>query len=246
MLCNNCGKQFSDDARFCSNCGSSLSSSSNSHEVIATSNGPGIKLVPAKCTGCGASLEVDSNERAAICPFCKNAYIVDQAINNYDIDMRGNLNVGSATINVAGVSVENLLVRANDFERKNDFVNALDYYNRVLDIDFSKDEAHHGIKRIKDAIENYIYFESKANKGFSKGLLQLKKDRIIYSPFNKREETYYLDRITNLKKPLGSIQFDYPNKFAGVTIGLNLRVNKKWFDIINSAKMGEYPEIVIY
>lgn len=42
-------------------------------------------LTQAKCTNCGAPLEVDSLKEAAICPYCKTAYIVEKAINNYNI-----------------------------------------------------------------------------------------------------------------------------------------------------------------
>lgn len=139
-----------------------------------------MKLVPAQCTGCGASLTVNSNEKAAICPFCNNAYIVEQAINNYNINMKGNINVKNATINVVGINVDNLLILARDFELKHEDYNALEYYNKVLDIDFSKQEAHNGIKRVNYKIENYVYFETVARKVFSSGALQLKKDRIEY------------------------------------------------------------------
>ena len=40
-------------------------------------------LVKAKCTNCGGTLQVDSEKKAAICPYCKEAYVVEEAINNY-------------------------------------------------------------------------------------------------------------------------------------------------------------------
>ncbi len=44
-------------------------------------------LTNAKCTNCGGSLQVDSTKKAAICPFCNEAYIVEEAINNYNISI---------------------------------------------------------------------------------------------------------------------------------------------------------------
>lgn len=44
-----------------------------------------MSLVPAKCTSCGASLEVDNVKDAAICPYCRTAFVVEKAINNYNI-----------------------------------------------------------------------------------------------------------------------------------------------------------------
>lgn len=41
-------------------------------------------LVNAKCTNCGGNLEVDDIRDAAICPYCKSAYIVKDAINIYN------------------------------------------------------------------------------------------------------------------------------------------------------------------
>lgn len=40
-------------------------------------------FVNAKCPNCGGSLQVDNGKRAAVCPFCKEAYVVEDAINNY-------------------------------------------------------------------------------------------------------------------------------------------------------------------
>lgn len=44
-------------------------------------------LVPAKCTNCGASLQIDNTQQAAICPYCHSAYVVQQAINNYNYNV---------------------------------------------------------------------------------------------------------------------------------------------------------------
>ena len=33
-------------------------------------------LVDAKCPNCGGSLKINDDKKAAICPYCKEAYIV--------------------------------------------------------------------------------------------------------------------------------------------------------------------------
>ena len=43
------------------------------------------RLVPAVCTQCGAKLEVDPTQDAAVCPYCNTPYIVDKAIQNYNV-----------------------------------------------------------------------------------------------------------------------------------------------------------------
>ena len=246
MFCMNCGKELPDASKFCFSCGEALVLSNSNESFMVNTAVSQTTLVPAKCTGCGAALEVDNREKAAICPFCNNAYIVEQAINNYNIKMNGNLNVGTATINVNGVNVDNLLLRAKDFLAKGNFESALNYYNQVLDIDFSRQEAHDGINMTKHAIDNYTYFSSDANQGFSTGTLQLKKNRLIYLSKNGKEKVYYLNQITKLTKQATIIQFEYPKTFAAVTIGFKFGISKQWADIINSAMNGIYPEVKVY
>lgn len=43
-------------------------------------------IVQAKCTCCGGALQVDNTQKAAICPYCNQAYVVEDAINNFVID----------------------------------------------------------------------------------------------------------------------------------------------------------------
>ena len=40
-------------------------------------------IVQAKCTNCGGTLQVDNTQRAAICPYCNQAYVVEDAINSF-------------------------------------------------------------------------------------------------------------------------------------------------------------------
>ena len=42
-------------------------------------------LVPAKCTQCGAALTLDPSQDAAVCPFCGTPFVVEKAINNYNV-----------------------------------------------------------------------------------------------------------------------------------------------------------------
>ena len=83
MFCVNCGAQLSDGAKFCSHCGVKQESS-----IVKTTTNESAKLVPAKCTSCGGQLTVNPSQQAAVCPFCNSAFIVEQAINNYNIPSR--------------------------------------------------------------------------------------------------------------------------------------------------------------
>ncbi len=47
--------------------------------------GEHVKIVPALCTQCGGRVEVDPNSEKAACPFCGMTFIVEKAINNYNV-----------------------------------------------------------------------------------------------------------------------------------------------------------------
>lgn len=55
-------------------------------------------LVPAKCTQCGGNITVDNQKDAAICPFCGTPYIVEQAINNYNITNNNHIHANVVNI----------------------------------------------------------------------------------------------------------------------------------------------------
>ncbi len=47
--------------------------------------GESVKLVPASCTKCGGTVNVDPQTDMASCPFCGTSFIVERAINNYNV-----------------------------------------------------------------------------------------------------------------------------------------------------------------
>ena len=65
-------------------------------------------IVLAKCTNCGATLKVDSSKDAAICPFCESAYIVEKAINNYNVTN----NISANVVNVYGGNYADFVITA--------------------------------------------------------------------------------------------------------------------------------------
>lgn len=48
-------------------------------------------LVPAKCTQCGATIEVNPNAKKLICRYCGNEFIVEKAINNYNVSINASV-----------------------------------------------------------------------------------------------------------------------------------------------------------
>ena len=48
-------------------------------------------LVKAKCTECGAPIEVNPNAEKLICRYCGNEFIVEKAINNYNVSINASV-----------------------------------------------------------------------------------------------------------------------------------------------------------
>ena len=44
-----------------------------------------VKMVPSLCTQCGGTVEVDEKAETAKCPFCGTTFVVEKAINNYNV-----------------------------------------------------------------------------------------------------------------------------------------------------------------
>jgi len=60
-----------------------------------------VVLSEARCTSCGANLKVDPTKDAAVCEFCGAAFVVEKAINNYNIE-NAQINAQTINLNVGG------------------------------------------------------------------------------------------------------------------------------------------------
>lgn len=69
-------------------------------------------FVPAKCTQCGAKLKVDSAKEAAICQYCGTPFVVEKAINNFNVTNVTNIDTLKAeTVNVLDSNSAELIYR---------------------------------------------------------------------------------------------------------------------------------------
>ena len=242
MYCSSCGAKIPDDSKFCFNCGARAGSFDLSR---FTPPPPQTKFTPAKCTNCGASLTVDPSQKAAVCPFCNSAYIVEKAIQEYNIQVSGNLTVNGAQININGKNLDNLLERAEQCASSGDFDKAMDYFNEVLDSDISSERANRGIHKIKNILNDYVYMSEKTGKG----LLELKKGRLILTT-NVNPQLYELDRIFGVeivKKGFFSSEKLLQFTYSGIPqrrITLETSNANKGFIAIEDAKMGKYPKMI--
>lgn len=240
MFCMNCGAKLPDGAAFCSSCGAKLGGAPST-PMPST----GTKFVPAKCTNCGGQLDVDPTMQAAVCPYCNTAFVVEQAINNFNVTMNGGINIGSAVVNVNGVSVDNLLERAKQFEAEGKLESAKQYYNKVLDCDISNAIAKQGVARTEDLMNNYVFFQAEHKNLFSANqIVQAKIDRLdLYNKNGVVDKTYYYMNMKNVKTGgfNTSVQFDYPGSFGAVVLGLSPHCQ----DVVNlilCVQMGKGPK----
>lgn len=71
------------------------------------------QFVPATCTKCGAALDVDPSQEAAVCPYCDTPYIVEKAIQQYNIQNAHIDHVDHVTVDLKG-SVDSVLGFASE------------------------------------------------------------------------------------------------------------------------------------
>ena len=230
MFCISCGTKLPDGAKFCFNCGAKL-------EEVAQKS----LLVPAKCTNCGGQLTVDSSQKSAVCPFCGSTYIVEQAINNYNVQMKGNMTIGNATINVQGLNTENLIARAKSFESQNNFEMALDYFNKVLDIDVNNVQAVQGINRIEQKKNDYVFLTATEKSIFSTKIIEAHRDRLTLINKGGKKVEYYIKKIVDEKVGMfgSQLSFHYDNDFVVWNLNEN---SKAMLKFIEDAKLGIYPD----
>lgn len=252
MFCSNCGTWLNDGVKFCHNCGASQypkNEITRIHEQSAVTN-----VVEAKCTNCGSALTVDSNLKTAVCPYCKHTYIVDQAINNYNISVTGTVKIENATVNVQGQDIGVLLLRGKEYEDQKKYKTALEYYNKVLDIDTDNDEARSSVERVNTALQNHICFQSAAAASTvlpggiwpTEGTLFLTRKGLGFATKSKLKAAYNVKAIYDLRKKkiynYWHIVFKYPGKSGEqkyVPYDVSVDV---WIDVIRNAQMGKYPD----
>lgn len=110
-------------------------------------------LVPAKCPECGGLVEVDNEKRAGLCQHCGQPFVIEDAIQTFNTYYQTTNNYNTthnygdgAVINVYENknSISALMERAFLFLEDGDFVQATDYFDKVLDIEPGHAEAYLG------------------------------------------------------------------------------------------------------
>ena len=76
-------------------------------------------MVVLTCPNCGASMQIEENRQFAFCQYCGTK--IANLRNTVEVDRSGELN--------------NLLLRAYEFEARGDYARAREYCDRILDLD---------------------------------------------------------------------------------------------------------------
>lgn len=91
-------------------------------------------LVNAKCTNCGAPLQVDNKQEAAVCQYCGSAFIVEKAIQNFNISVTNNITAQNVIIAGKGeMEKERLLQNAQTNENFKEYDKAYEIYKQVTE-----------------------------------------------------------------------------------------------------------------
>ena len=195
-------------------------------------------LVAAKCTSCGAALTVDNSKDAAICEFCGTPFIVEKAITNVTMSGNNSITVESAVINIQSgnntPSVNNLLKRAEEFEQQGNFVTAVEYYEKVLDLDYSNTIARESINRIT----NSPILSIPISGGFIQASLSLTRKSLTYQT-KRKTEVYPIESIVAVERFVARLIIGTNNRQKPLDLAIGSVKNAKAMELALKTVLAE-------
>ena len=66
-------------------------------------------LVNVKCTNCGGTLQVDDSREAEICPYCGSAFVVEKAVQNFNVIN----NISAEVVHIYGKTESDFIIEGN-------------------------------------------------------------------------------------------------------------------------------------
>ena len=103
-------------------------------------------FVKANCTNCNGTLKVDSTKDAWICEYCGSPFIVDKAINNYNIT--NNNTIHANTVNIYGGNSEDFVIRGGVLIKYNGSSTSAVIPNIVTHIGANSFASCYGLKEV--------------------------------------------------------------------------------------------------
>ena len=139
-------------------------------------------MLQLKCPNCGADITLDDTREFGFCSYCGTKIL----LNEYNKRVDG----------IPGVA--NLLLRAEDFFKKDDLEKAKEYYNRVLDIDIHNIDAILGLELIKEKEDEILAEKKRQEEARSKEIFKMDNNpnyryakaiaNFIISQYNTRDK----------------------------------------------------------
>lgn len=257
LMCPECGGKVSSYADACPVCGcpknifEKIVAEKERQEAINDSvlSIKPMSLVKASCTSCNATLEVDSKLQTAKCPYCSAIYVVSQAVNNYNMNItNANVSITGATINMADnrdKEISNHILRAQEFKKTGQFELAIQYYEKVLDIDANNQSAISGKQQMLGLLNNPFYTTEVKYDIISSGKIALYYKVLSFSERNKILYTVRINEIENLSYSKHKIRFNRP-RVASTNGGFytyKVPNGEEFYNVLLAAISGRYMEI---
>lgn len=188
-------------------------------------------FVQAKCPECGGMLAVDADKKAAVCQFCGEAFIVQEAINNY--------NTYNETINNYNTTHqygEGAVVNVYEDQNKNFIIEAgvlKEYHGESVDVVIPDNVYEIGANAFENKKIKSITFSSKTTEIGSKAFKNCKKLTSVIIPDTVTEIGYQaFEGCSNLMSiaipdsvtGIGWGIFSNCNNLTNITISNNITV----------------------
>ena len=211
-------------------------------------------FVQAKCPECGGMLAVDDSKKAAVCQFCGEAFIVQEAINNYITNNITNNNTThnygeGAVVNVydGAENIDNLLKRVQNFIEEENWDKADEYCERVLDIDSQKAEAYFYKLMIELRVSDYRDFTKVNSKNIRIKLICCDESKVTLLA-KVVKEWLSISSMEALKmcQNLPATIIVNNNNYCGVLKELNVKFEMYQSSLMSTSIKGNYKKLLEY
>lgn len=146
-------------------------------------------LVAAKCTSCGAVLKVDDGLDAAVCEYCRTPFIIEKAINNYQI--HNDVTIQNSEVHIhGGLTSEEKIKNAMDLLDIHRSYDKAEEQFRII-IEECPNDYRGWIGLIRTKTHDYSFFgvsgeDIREMEKYAQSVRMVCKDQGIISDFDKK------------------------------------------------------------
>ena len=138
-------------------------------------------FIALKCPSCNADIQLNDTQEFGFCQYCGTKIVQD--VQKISITVENE-------VKVQGIStVDNLLIRVNQYLEEKEFTKALEYIDKIFDIDANNQTAH---KLKKEIEQQKINMQIQSSKNIRlQSLIQNAESELSKSNFKKAKQ--YID-----------------------------------------------------